>query len=342
MKRIIIDTDPGIDDAAAILLVLASPELSVEAITAVYGNGPVEQCAGNALRILQAAGRLDIPVYQGAAKPLLRSPNEGWAGQVHGADGLGNIQSPLPTTQREATARRHAVLEIIDRVMSSPGEITILALGRMTNVALAVSLEPRLAESVAGIIVMGGALSVPGNVSPVASANLFEDPEAAAIVYSSGATLVQVGLDVCNQVIVSGAQLERIVQADSPAARLLAAATPCLQRFYVEQGLLEAGAGVRYNDVPAVAFAIDAGLFRACPLYVEIETHSPLSRGQTVADPVADQGNLGGRAANATVCMEVDAPRLTDLFTHRIVGYEPRAISSERIPEGPDPIGAEG
>ena len=334
MKRIIIDTDPGIDDAAAILLALASPELSVEAITAVYGNGPVEQCAGNALRILHAAGRLDIPVYLGAAKPLVRSPNEDWASQVHGADGLGDTHSPLPPAGQEAAARRHAVLEIIDRVMSSPGEVTILALGRMTNVALALSLAPRLAESVAGIIVMGGALTVPGNVSPVASANLYEDPESAAIVYSSGAPLVQVGLDVCNQVVISRAQLDRIGQADSTAARLLAAATPCLQQYYVDHGLMEAGAGVRYNDVPAVAFAIDAGLFRAFPRHVEIETHDPLSRGQTVADPVTVQGNLGGRAANVTVCMEVDAPRLTDLFTGRVVGYQIPVISSEEIPRG--------
>lgn len=324
MKRIIIDTDPGIDDAAAILLALASPELSVEAITAVYGNGPVEQCAGNALRILHAAGRLDIPVYQGAAKPLLRPPNEGWAGQVHGADGLGNTGLFLAPV---SLGQRHAVLEIIDRVMALPGEITILALGRMTNVALAMSLEPRLAESVDGIIVMGGAVAVAGNVSPVASANLYEDPEGAAIVYSSGAPLVQVGLDVCNQVAVSQDQLNRIGEADSPAARLLAAATPCLQQYYVERGLLEAGAGVRYNDVPAVAYAINPGLFHAFPLYVEIETHSPLSRGQTVAD----RGNLRGHAANVTVCMEVDAPRLTGLFTSRIAGYQPKAIRSEQI-----------
>ena len=102
----------------------------------------------------------------------------------------------------------------------------------------------------------------------------------------------------------------------------------------MEHGLLEAGAGARYNDVPAVTFVIDAGLFRAYPLYVELETHNPLSRGQTVAHPVTDQGSLGDRAANATVCMEVDAPSLTGLFTKRIVGYQPRAISSESIPEG--------
>ena len=327
LKRIIIDTDPGIDDAAAILLALASPEISVEAFTTVYGNGPVEQCADNALRILHAAGRLDIPVYRGAAKPLLLSPNEGWAGLVHGADGLGNTGLALPPV---SLGKRHAVLEIIDRVMSYPGEITIVAMGRMTNVALALSLEPRLAESVAGIIVMGGALSVPGNVSPVASANLYEDPEAAAVVYSSGAPLAQVGLDVCNQVAISQAQLDRIGQANNPAAQLLTAATPCLQQYYVGQGLLEAGAGVRYNDVPAIAFAIDAGMFRSVSFYVEIETHSELSRGQTVAD----RGNLKGRTANTAICMEVDAPRLAALFTDRIVGYQSMAISTEQIAGG--------
>ena len=134
MKRVIIDTDPGIDDAAAILLALASPELSVEAITTSYGNGPVDVCTGNAYRILNAAGRLDIPVFPGAAKPLLRNPNEGWAEHVHGADALGNSRFPLPSVLPDTPGRNHAVLEIIDRVMGSPGEITILTLGRMTNI----------------------------------------------------------------------------------------------------------------------------------------------------------------------------------------------------------------
>ena len=196
MKRVIIDTDPGIDDAAAILLALASPELSVEAITTIYGNGPVEICTPNALRILYAAGRLDIPVYRGASKPLLRAPNEGWASLVHGNDALGNTNLPMPPDCEERLGSRHATIEIINRVMASPGEITILALGRLTNLALALSLEPRLALDVAEVVLMGGALRVPGNVSPVASANLYEDPEAASLLYSSGARLVQVGLDV--------------------------------------------------------------------------------------------------------------------------------------------------
>ena len=317
MKRVIIDTDPGIDDAAAILLALASPELSVEAITTIYGNGPVEICSQNALRILYAAGRTDIPVYRGASKPLLRAPNEGWASLVHGKDALGNTNLPLPPDCEEPFGSRHAAIEIIDRVMASPGEITILALGRMTNLAVALSLEPRLAQAVAEVVVMGGALRVPGNVSPVASANLFEDPEAASLLYSSGARLVQVGLDVCDAVTISEAQLQSICQSGSPTCRLLAAATPCLQAYYQGQGRLQKAGGVRYNDVPAVAYAIDPSLFQWRDLYVAIETQSHLARGQTIAD----WRNLTGHPPNARVCLEVDAPRLTAMFTERVASY---------------------
>ena len=318
-QRVIIDTDPGIDDAAAILLALASPELSVEALTTVYGNGPVETCTDNAFRILHAAGRLDIPVFQGAGKPLLRPPNEGWASLIHGHDALGNSDSPLPSASAQYTSGRHAALEIIDRVTASPGEITVLALGRLTNLALALSLEPSLAQSVAAIIVMGGAIAVPGNVSAVASANLYEDPEAAAIVYCSGATLVQVGLDVCNLVTISKPNLKRIAAADTPTTRLLAAAATYLQKSYVERGLLDPEAGVRFNDFPAVAYAIDSGFFQTAHWYVEIETGSPVTRGQTVAH----RHDPSGRPANATVCLDVDAHRLADLFTQRIVDYRP-------------------
>ena len=318
MKRVIIDTDPGIDDAAAILLALASPELSVEAITTIYGNGPVDVCTANAYRILNAAGRLDIPVFSGAAKPLLRDPNEGWAAQVHGSDGLGNSRFPLPSIFPDKAEWNQAVPEIIDRVMSSPGEITILALGRLTNLALAVSIEPRLARTVAEIIVMGGAVAVPGNVSPVASANLYEDPEAAAIVYSAGGSLVQVGLDVCDQVTISEDQLDRIAQAGTTAASLLAESTPFLRAYYLSSGLMKDAGGVRYNDVPAVAFAIDPTLFCTAEYYVEIDICSPLTRGQTVAH----RRDLVGQVPNARVCLEVDAPRLAELFTQRVSGYE--------------------
>ena len=316
MKRVIIDTDPGIDDAAAIFLALASPELSVEAITTVYGNGPVEICTSNAFRILQAAGRTDIPVYMGVGKPLLREPREGWARLVHGDDALGNTDFPLPGIK---PGGNHAVFEIIHRIMESPGQISLLSLGRMTNVALALSLESGFARALGEIILMGGAVAAPGNASQVSTANLYEDPEAAAILYRSGAPLVQVGVDVCDRVTVAEDQLHRIWKAETPATRLLAAATPFIQSYYRSRGYLSEGEGVRYNDVPAVAYAIDPGLFKARDLYVEIETHSELTRGQTVAD----LRDLTGQPPNVKVCLEVDAPRLTDLFTQRLVAYRP-------------------
>ena len=314
LKRMIIDTDPGIDDAAAIFLALASPELSVEAITTVYGNGSIEVCTANALRILHAAGRTDISVYMGVSRPLLRDPREGWAGLVHGDDALGNTDFPLPEIK---PGDRHAVLEIIRRIMASPGEITLLALGRMTNVALALSLEPGLARAVGEIILMGGAVSVPGNVSQVASANLHEDPEAAAILYRSGAPPVQVGLDVCDRVTITEEQLHEIRKTDTPTTRLLAGATPFIQSYYRCRGYLSEAGGVRYNDVPAVAYAVDPGLFQAHDLYIEIDTHSDLTRGQTVAD----LRNLTGQPPNVKVCLDVDSPRPTGLFTRRIVAY---------------------
>ena len=322
MKRLIIDTDPGIDDAAAIFFALASPELSVEAITTVFGNGPVDVCTANALRIIHAAGRPDIPVYKGAGKPLARDPRQGWASAVHGDDALGNTWLPLSPMEVASghgamdVASGHGALELTRRVMESPGEITVLALGRLTNVALALALEPAFAGSVREIVHMGGALGVPGNVTPVASANIHEDPEAAAMVYRSGAPLVQVGLDVCNKVTVSAGQLERIYKTGTRPAELLAGATPFIQSYYRANGLLDDPAGARYNDMPAVAYLVDPGLFGSRRLHVEVETCGQRTLGQTVADLRAH----GGQPPNATVCLQVDAPRVTELFTQRIEG----------------------
>lgn len=311
MKRVIIDCDPGIDDTAAILLALASPELEVVAVTTTYGNASVETCTANALRVLSAAGRDDIPVYMGAGRPLLRPANEGWASHIHGGDGLGGVIGDVGNAPSGQLQDKHATLAITDAVMAAPGELTILALGRMTNVALALSLEPRVAGAVQEIVVMGGAVTVPGNVSGVATANLHEDPEAAAIVYRSGAPIAQVGLDVCNRVTVSPAQLEAIAAAGSPATQLLSEATAYLRESYIRIGRIGADEGVRYNDMPAVGYAINPALFDARPAFVEIETHSELTKGQTVADWNATE-------PNARICLDVDAEALTGTFSERL------------------------
>ena len=311
MKRVIIDCDPGIDDTAAILLALASPELDVAAVTTTYGNASVETCTANALRVLSLAGRNDIPVFMGAGKPLLRPSNEGWASHIHGGDGLGGVIGVAGEPVSPPEPGKHGALAIVETVMASPGELTILALGRMTNVALALSLEPRVADAVQEIVVMGGAVTVPGNVSGVATANLHEDPEAAAIVYRSGAAIAQVGLDVCNRVTVSPSQLDAIANAGSPATQLLSEATAYLREAYIRIGRIGADEGVRYNDMPAVGYAINPGLFTARPAFVEIETHSELTKGQTVADWNAAE-------PNARICLDVDATALTAMFTERL------------------------
>ncbi len=317
-KRVIIDTDPGVDDTAAILLALASPELSVEALTVSYGNGSMIQCEANARRILAVAGRDDIPVYPGALGPILRPPTEGWAAHIHGGDALGDAGVSLPRNAiNPADVQQRAAVEIARRALESPGQIALLALGRMTNVALALKLAPEIGDALESVIVMGGAVRVPGNVSPVATANLYEDPEAAAILYDSGTSIVQVGLDVCDQCGFSDEQFARLEACPAPAVQLLVSASSFTRGAYRRLGRLADGEAVRYNDVPAVAWAIDPTLMMSVRLAVTVDAASDLTRGQTVVDWYG----LTGRAANVEVCLDVDAERLTEMVVERLSNH---------------------
>lgn len=318
VKRVIIDTDPGVDDCAAILLALASPELQVEALTISYGNGSMPRCAENARRILAAAGRGDIPVYAGAEGPLIRPPTAGWASHIHGGDALGEVTNgPPPREPADLGPARRAAVELAARALEAPGEITVLALGRMTNVALALRLAPDIAGAMASVVVMGGAVRVPGNVSPVATANIHEDPEAAAILYDSGVPIIQVGLDVCDRCGFTDEQFERLRASSAPPVQLLVSASAYTQAAYRRLGRLAEGEAVRYNDVPAVAAAIDPTLMTMERLPVAVDTGSDLTRGQTVADWYG----LTGREANVDVCLEVDGGRLTEMMVQRLVDH---------------------
>ncbi|MDR7481267.1 MAG: nucleoside hydrolase [Armatimonadota bacterium] len=310
--RVIIDTDPGIDDTAAIFLGLAAG-LQVEAVTTVFGNTDVEHCTRNALVVLEAAGRPDIPVHPGAAGPLIREPTYGRA--IHGENGLGDIEVPAPA---QAPAPGGAVEAIIQRVLQAPGEITLLALGPLTNVALALAAEPRLARAVRRIVVMGGAVLTWGNVTPAASANLYNDPEAARLVYRSGAPLAQVGLDVCRPTVIPADHLARLRQAPHPAVGLLLRVTPFIQEAYRRRGIAAvAGGGVQYNDVVCMAYALRPALFRTRHLPVDIETQGALTAGATVAD----FDGRWGRPANADVALEVDAAGVADFFTETLLAW---------------------
>ena len=310
MKRVIIDTDPGIDDTAALLFAFGSPELQIEALTTIFGNVSLEQCTRNALTILQAADLAEIPVYQGVSRTFgLGEPP--YAPHIHGEDGLGGANMPAPDIGPQS---RNAVFEIIERAQASPGQITFIALGRLTNLALAINIAPQIAESLNEVIVMGGAVTVPGNASPVATANLWGDPQAAEVVYRSGARIVQIGLDVCKEVEFSPEQLQRAWQNDTPANRLLQNAVSFIQAAYNSRGRLRNPGGAQFNDVPAMAYAIDPTLFGASDAFVRVEHRSALTAGQTVADIEG----LTDNAPNAKIALSVDADRLTELWVERL------------------------
>jgi inosine-uridine nucleoside N-ribohydrolase len=218
----------------------------------------------------------------------------------------------------DAPVGNRAAVEIARRVLESPGDITVLALGRMTNLALALRIAPEIAVALAGVVVMGGAVRVPGNVSPVATANLYEDPESAAVLYDSGVPIVQVGLDVCDRCGFSDSQLHQLSQSEAPAVQLLVRATGFIQQAYRRMGRFAQGEAARYNDVPAVAYAVDAGLMQSTLLPVSIDTASDLTRGQTVVD----WHGMTGRAPNVDVCLEVDAARLTEMVVERLINHD--------------------
>lgn len=311
MRRVIIDTDPGIDDTAAIFFALTSGALRVEALTTVFGNVDLTQATRNALKVLEIAGRTDIAVHPGAARPLRRDPH--YATTIHGDNGLGNVEIAPPAAGPSAVSAAEAITR---RVMDAPGEITVIALGPLTNVAMALAMEPRVAQNVRELIVMGGAVLTWGNVTPAASANLYNDPEAAQAAYRSGASLVQVGLDVCRPTVIPRAHLTRIREARTPMGDFLLQITPFLEQAYLQRGTqaVVEGRGIHYNDVVCMAYAIEPRLFQARALHVEIETQGAFTTGETVAD---FEGRWG-KPPNTRVCLGVDAEGVADLFTQSL------------------------
>ena len=327
-RKILFDTDPGVDDAMALLFALHSPELEVVGVTTVYGNAQVEQITRNALCVLEVAWRTDIPVASGAARPLVRA-YRGKRSHIHGEDALGNTFLPPPSTRPLDIA---AAEFIVRTALAQPGELTLVAVGPLTNLALAARLEPRVVPAVRQVIVMGGAAFVPGRVSPVPDVNVDNDPEAAAIVFSAGWPLVMVGLDVTMRTVMRGEYLHHLFPPSSnplrsnPLTTFLSRIVPVYLQSYRDRYGID---GIPMHDPSAVAYAVDPSLFRVERLPVFVETAGRRA-GQTAPDPFGgvyaecSRSAQGGRfrqrdeIPEIDVCVDVDSARLLALFEERM------------------------
>ena len=306
MQRLLIDTDGGIDDAAALLYALGSPGLEIEAITTVYGNVAVEAATRNVLEILRVAGTEQPPrIAQGSAAPQVGS----WrtAPHIHGEDGLGGWigrtagsgrgdVDPLPAAEViAAVARRY------------PGEVTLVTLGPLTNIAAAERQDPKGFRLLKEIVTMGGAVAVPGNMTAVAEFNVLADPEAARAVFRCGLPLLLVGLDVTRKCALTRDRLESWLAGRTDVrSRFLA----CLS----EQGLANSSEAFLLHDPLAVAAALDRSLVVTRRMRVDVETRGELTRGMVVAD--RREWERGGE--NADVCLDVDAERFLDEVGARV------------------------
>ena len=275
-KRIILDTDPGIDDALAILLALGVPEVELEALTVTFGNCSVDQGVINALSILELAGATDIPVARGADRPLVQPLL--LAPETHGNSGLGYAQLPSPKIKPDPTP---AVSLLIEKILANPGDITIVAVGPLTNLALAIRTEPGLLAAIKEVYIMGGAIRYDGNTTPQAEFNAYSDPHAAHIVFHSGLPITLVPLDVTYQVIFTSDDLARLQQVDVPLTRFIGEAT----RFYMEfHNEYQQISGCVINDPLALAITYLPELVDCQQLYVDIDISGGVSMGKTYAD----------------------------------------------------------
>ena len=298
---IVVDCDPGHDDAIAILLALASPEVELRGVTTVAGNQTLEKTTRNALKVLELAGRGDIPVAAGADRPLRRELRT--AAHVHGESGLDGPDLPEPAT---APVSAHAADFLAD--LLEPG-VVLVPTGPLTNVALLFQRHPEVKERLQRIVWMGGAMGE-GNVTPAAEFNAFVDPEAAAVVFASGVEVTMIGLDITHKALFTRAHADRL-RDTGKAGRAVAELSDFFQRFHENRYGFD---GSPIHDALAVAEVIDPALVRAVECNVEIETASQFCDGRTVVD----RWHVTDRPRNARVGVDVDAERFLELLVERI------------------------
>ena len=318
-RKVIFDTDPGVDDAMALYFALAHPGMEIVGITTTFGNVSVEQAAINAL-YLTAIAKRDIPVTQGVKTPWVK-PGEAPPDFIHGADGLGNLPSRHATTNR--IDPRSSAQFIVDMARAHPGEITLVAVGPLGNLAAALKLEPKLPQLLQEVIIMGGTIIEPGNVSPVAEANIWNDPHAADKVFTAGWKLSMVGLDVTHQVIVPVSVIQQIADQHRHAATdTLLHAVKFYADFY--SGLYPHVAkihGCFGHDVLAFIYLTNPELFTVKSGRIRVATEG-IAQGQTMMnrrESIAYPQPGWGDAPDTHVCMQVQSEAVMEVFTSTLL-----------------------
>jgi purine nucleosidase len=319
-RKIIIDTDPGVDDAFALLLALSSPELEVLAVTAVAGNVPLDVTLPNALRLVEIAGRPQVPVARGAASPLTRKLVD--AAYAHGNNGLAGVEFPPP--QLRPVAEPAAAL-IARLVRENPGAVTLVGIGPLTNIALALRQDPGMAPLVSGMVLMGGSLSG-GNITPSAEFNFYVDPEAAGIVFGAGIPIRMVGLDVTRRVDLTESHIAALRAGSGPASQAAARIGAAVMELYRREH--EQGAP-HLHDPLAVSALLSPDILTFEDFHVEIETEGTLTAGESVAWSKAPLYMSAPRQIGR------DAPSSTSSFTANAkvaTGVNPEAFFDLLIP----------
>ncbi|MCQ3937496.1 MAG: nucleoside hydrolase [Chloroflexi bacterium] len=305
-KHIILDTDPGIDDSLAILLALASPEIVLDGISTIHGNASTEQVTKNTLAVLELAHASHIPVFKGCDVPLVKESLLG--PETHGASGLGYAQLPEPATKPQV---RHGSDYLIEQIMSRPGEVTLAALGPLTNVALAIRKEPRIVQNVREVFIMGGAIQHPGNTTALAEFNTFVDPHAAHVVFHSGMPITLTPLDVTYQCIFTKDDLDRLLKIASPITKFIADSTRFYMEFHDEYQNIE---GCVINDPMTLALTFMPEICGYQNLVVDVDISTGVGLGNTFADFY----NYEKKPANMKVAMGVRPRMFMDLFLERM------------------------
>ena len=307
-QKIIIDTDPGQDDAVAILLALASPdEIEVLGITAVAGNVPLSLTERNARIVCELAGRPDIAVYAGCDRPLRRKLVT--AEHVHGKTGLDGPELPEPKIKLQ---EKHGVDFIIDTILQEPGNsVSLCPLGPLTNIASAILKQPKIVSRIKQIVLMGGAYFEVGNITPTAEFNIFVDPDAAKIVFEAGIDIVAMPLDVTHKALVTGERNEAFRQLQSPVGIAVAEMTDFFERFDKEK---YGSSGAPLHDPCVTAYLINPKIFSGKKINVEIEIESELTLGMTVAD----WWGVTDRKANTFFVSDLDSEKFFNLLTERL------------------------